>query len=113
MRLKGQYNTELTLSLRFHVTLDARGLLARQRRGASERVLLVGDWPSRLRRSILSSPTRKKPLAPRVFSCQTADDCDKSYFNSLLSVWKYDETLSFVPDILLETTISFINSIEI
>ena len=60
-------------------TLDARGLLVRQRGVASERVMLVGerppllaafsplrDLPSRLRRSILSPLTRKKPLAPRV-----------------------------------------------
>ena len=40
-------------------TLDARGLLARQRRGASERVVLR-DSPSLLRHSILLPPTRKK-----------------------------------------------------
>ena len=57
-------------------TLDARGLLVRQRRGASERVVLVGEFFSRcfatrLRRSILSPLTRKKPLAPRVYSLLT------------------------------------------
>ena len=35
---------EVVLCLR-DTTLDARGLLARQRRGASERVVLVGERP--------------------------------------------------------------------
>ena len=30
---------------KFYATLDARGLLVRQRRGASERVVLVGERP--------------------------------------------------------------------
>ena len=59
-----QRSTILCSEILSTCTLDARGLLARQRRGASlERVC---DSSSRLRRSILSPPTRKKLLAPRV-----------------------------------------------
>ena len=50
-------------------TLDARGLLARQRRGASERVVSFSRrFATRLRSSQLNSvaPKEKKPLAPRV-----------------------------------------------
>ena len=67
-------------------TLDARGLLARQRRGASERVVLVGSsacsacrFATRLRgfAAQFCLPQReKKPLAPRVhvqaMCCHTA-----------------------------------------
>ena len=50
-------------------TLDARGLLARQRRGGSERVVSFSRrFATRLRSSQLNSvaPKEKKPLAPRV-----------------------------------------------
>ena len=43
--------------------MDARGLLARQRRGASERVVLVAFAASPLN-SV--APNRKKTLTPRV-----------------------------------------------
>ena len=53
------------------VTLDARGLLARQRREASERVFLAASRLSFAASplNVLSPPTRKKPLAPRVRNC--------------------------------------------
>ena len=35
----------VSLTVTIKPTLDARGLLARQRRGASERVVLVGERP--------------------------------------------------------------------
>ena len=53
-------------------TLDARGLLARQRRGASERVVLR-DSPSLLRHSILLPPTRKKTSGTQGITWENLD----------------------------------------
>ena len=60
------YVAHFSFRLRLY-SLDARGLLARQWRGTSERVVGASffsplrDLPSWLRRSIRSLPTRKKP----------------------------------------------------
>ena len=73
-------------------TLDARGLLARQRWGASERVVFVGDSPSRLRRSILSLPTRKNTSGTQ--GTWWAYHHVKIYSNNALSLTTWLEILN-------------------
>ena len=78
-------------------TLGARGLLARRRRGASERVVLVGEtvfsrrFATRLRgfAAQFCRPQReKKPLATRVHSSIT--DADE------ITIWRRSETFQRV-----------------
>ena len=52
-------------------TLDARGLLARQRRGASERVVLVGERPLA---QAVKSFERADPITLPVFSPESRFD---------------------------------------
>ena len=54
---------------------------------ASKRVVLLRDSPSRLRRTILSPPTRKKPLAPRVNRRMTEANGETGLNGSLFAGW--------------------------
>ena len=64
MRRNRSFALSVRLLIQHGLTLDARGLLARHRRGASERVMLVGEFFSRRFATLLRRLAAQCSVAP-------------------------------------------------